>query len=192
MPSGRPNKAPARQRIDGYQPTAGDRAKAEKWSRDGFNQAMCAWKLGISAPTFAKYFDAEYKRGKLELHSMVRSELVNMVNVSMGDFLKVDGENIAFDFTALTPEQKACISELSLDQFTEGAGGEKGNGKGDTGNKVKRVRLKLYSRKDALDSLARIESMFTERIEHSGEVSVIDKLAAGRKRVADAKSKQIS
>ena len=55
------------------------------------------------------------------------------------------------DFDNLSPEQQAAISEVS--QSKDGS-----------------LRIKLHPKLSALESLAKIRGMFTEKIEHSGKV----------------------
>jgi phage terminase small subunit len=102
---------------------------------------------------------------------------------SLGDFLRVQPDGSAcFDLSAMTPDQAAAIQEFSVDEFTEGKAGAKGNGKGKQGRTVKRI--KLADKKGALDSVARHLGMFDDKLNIPGLTDLVDRLAAGRKRIA--------
>lgn len=85
---------------------------------------------------------------------------------SLGDFLRVQADGTAyFDLSGLTKDQAATILEYQVDEYTEGKAGAKGNGKGETGREVKRMKIKLHDKKGALDSMAKHLGMFVERID---------------------------
>ena len=85
---------------------------------------------------------------------------------SLGDFMRVQPDGTAyFDLSGMTKEQAATILEYQVDEYTEGKKGGKGNGKGESGREVKRMKIKLHDKKGALDSMAKHLGMFVEKVE---------------------------
>ena len=74
-----------------------------------------------------------------------------------------------FDLSQMTPDQAAAIQEYSVDEFAEGKAGAKGNGRGEKGRAVKRMRIKLADKKGALDSIGKHLGMFVDRQEITGK-----------------------
>jgi len=77
---------------------------------------------------------------------------------NMGDYLDstADGDPV-FRYKYLTRDQKAALSEVTVEDYVEGRGPD--------AREVKRVRFKLHDKKAALDSLARHLGMFVDRSE---------------------------
>lgn len=101
----------------------------------------------------------------------VVAEYCKLAFVNINDFVRIqkaDG-TAYYDLRNTTPDQMAAIQELIIDEYTEGAKGAKGNGKGATGRDIKRMRLKLCDKKGALDSLGKYLQMFLERHEVTGK-----------------------
>lgn len=97
---------------------------------------------------------------------------------SLGDFLRVQADGTAyFDLSGLTKDQAATILEYQVDEYTEGKAGAKGNGKGETGREVKRMKIKLHDKKGALDSMAKHLGMFVEQVKLTTETSEAKQLA---------------
>lgn len=66
------------------------------------------------------------------------------------------GEDVAGAVEALTDEQTAAIAEITVERWREG--------KGEDAVTKTKTKLKMYSKKDALDSLARIFGMFDDKL----------------------------
>lgn len=49
------------------------------------------------------------------------------------------------------------------------------------------LKVKFWDKPKALEQMAKVLQMFEERIKITGEVNLVERLAAGRKRVADAR-----
>jgi phage terminase small subunit len=124
------------------------------------------------------------KRTQITADEVLR-EYRKLAFSSLGDFMRVQSDGSAyFDLRGMTPEQAAAIQEYSVDEFTEGKAGAKGNGKGEKGRAVKRMRIKLADKKGALDSVARHLGMFEDKLSISGVVDLADRLVAGRRRIS--------
>lgn len=106
------------------------------------------------------------------------SRLMRLVesNLNLKKFMKVDDEgNLYWDFTDATDEEKLAINNLQVDTYVEA----KGNGK-----VVTKMKVGAADPLGALQTLARIQGLFQDNVNVSGEVSVIDRLQAGRNRLA--------
>ena len=109
----------------------------------------------------------------------VLGELSHIGSSNMLDYMKIDasGEPVV-DFSKLTREQAAAISEITVDD----AGGGAGDG---VRQRVKRVRLKLWDKLKGLELAGKHLKLFTEKIELSGDEELLDRLAAGRRRLEE-------
>lgn len=127
-----------------------------------------------------KRMDKRASKAEITAEEVLR-EYKKLAFASLGDFLCVQPDGSAcFDLSAMTPDQAAAIQEFSVDEFTEGKAGAKGNGKGEKGAKVKRMRIKLADKKGALDSCARHLGMFNDKFQIEGLTDLVDRLTAGR------------
>ena len=109
--------------------------------------------------------------------AQVLGELSHIGRSNMLDYMKIDasGEPVV-DFSKLTREQAAAISEITVDE----AGGGAGDG---VRERVKRVRVKLWDKLKGLELVGKHLKLFTEKIELSGDEGLLDRLAAGRRRL---------
>lgn len=80
---------------------------------------------------------------------------------NMIDFIKVTSTGDAYvDLKNLTADQAAALTEITVDDFTDG--------RGEDARDIKRIKIKLGDKKGALDSIAKHLGMFVEKHEHSG------------------------
>lgn len=84
------------------------------------------------------------------------------------------------DWTDATQDDLATIIEFTSEVYMEG--------RDEDGRAVKKTKFSPGDTKGALDSLARIKGMFKDKIDITGEVSLIERLQAGRARARAAKS----
>lgn len=76
------------------------------------------------------------------------------------DYVRVTDEGDAvIDLSALTRDQAAAISELTVEEYMDG--------RGEDAREVKRIKFKLADKRGALDSLGKHLGMFIERHEHT-------------------------
>lgn len=94
----------------------------------------------------------------------VLSELGKIGFSNMADYMKagVDGDP-HLDFSALTRDQAAALTEVTVEDFKDGRGEE--------GRDVRRVKFKLADKRAALVDIGKHLGMFTEKVEHSGNVT---------------------
>lgn len=91
----------------------------------------------------------------------VVDEYAKIAFSNMANFMEVgDDGQPSLNFKDLTEDQKAALSEVTVDSYLE---------KGGTNPKtVLKVKFKLIDKKGALDSLGKHLGMFVDKVEHSG------------------------
>ena len=117
------------------------------------------------------------------------AEMAKLAFTNMGDLLEVNEDGTAYmDFNKLTPDMKAAVAEFQVEQYEEkqASGEEDGSF---VSVPVKKSRVKFASKQAALDSLARIKGMYRDKVEVSHVGSLVERIQAARKRVADGKPK---
>lgn len=157
---------------------------------NGFHQTEAARSAGYAHPTVAAVKlmklqqvqdEIARRRQKLEQkHEVTRERIIaeyaKIAFSSLGDLIEVDSQgNGWIDLTRLTDEQRAAVSEFTVDEYKEG--------RGDDGRDVKRCKIKLGDKKAALDSLARILGMFNDKVTLEASSSLVERLQRGRDRV---------
>ncbi len=89
---------------------------------------------------------------------------------TMGNYLDFgDDGQVRLDFSDLTPEELAVISEITQSVHTEG--------KGDDAKTVTRIKFKLHNKLSALDSMARHLGMYNDKLVVGVDESVSKVLA---------------
>ena len=90
----------------------------------------------------------------------VLAELAKLAFANLGDYFNLTGNGDPFiDLTAATRDQLAALTEIQVDDFTDG--------RGEDARDVKRVRVKMADKKAALELLGKHLGMFTERVDHT-------------------------
>jgi phage terminase small subunit len=109
-------------------------------------------------------------------------ELSKLARYNMADFIRVgpDGEPSSIDVSQLTRDQAAAIQEITVD--TTG-----GTGDGER-RQVLRTKFKLADKGMNLERLGRYHKLFTDKVEMSGEVSLAESIAKGRKALMEAEN----
>ena len=88
-------------------------------------------------------------------------ELAKVGFANMGDYLQAtSGGDPFFVYDQLSAEQKAALSEVSVEDFKEG--------RGEDARDVRRVKFKLHDKLSALEKLGKHLGMFKDKVEHSG------------------------
>jgi phage terminase small subunit len=89
-------------------------------------------------------------------------ELAKVGFANMGDYLRATtGGDPFFVYDQLTDEQKAALSEVTVEDFKEG--------RGDDARDVRRIKFKLYDKLGALEKLGKHLGMFKEKVELTGK-----------------------
>jgi phage terminase small subunit len=92
------------------------------------------------------------------------NELAKIGFSNMADYMRVGGDgDPVLDFSGLDRDKSAALSEVTVDRYVEGGG--------DEARDVKRVKFRLHDKRAALVDLGKHLGMFTEKHEHSGEIS---------------------
>lgn len=113
----------------------------------------------------------------------VLQELAKIGFSNMLDYMTItDSGDLVHDFSALTRDQAAAISEVVVEEYAEGRDEDK--------REVKKIKFKLSDKRAALVDMGRHLGMFKDKIEHSGKIdlnSVSDE--ALDKRIKELESK---
>ncbi|ENX01467.1 hypothetical protein F900_01834 [Acinetobacter modestus] len=93
---------------------------------------------------------------------MVIKELAKIGFSNMLDYITItNGGDPVTDFSALTRDQAAAISEITVEEYTEG--------RGDDARNVKRTKFKLSEKRSALVDIGKHIGMFKEHVVHSND-----------------------
>lgn len=98
------------------------------------------------------------RRERVELRQdAVVLELARLATSNMADYMRITPQgDPMIDLTACTREQLGCIQEFTVEDFTEGRGEDKRD--------VRRVKVKLYNKAQALEGLGKHLGMFLVRL----------------------------
>jgi hypothetical protein len=83
----------------------------------------------------------------------------------MSDYIRVQGRNAYIDLSALTHDQSAAITELTNDLLIRGT--EKDEDGDDVPVQVRRTKIKLGGKLQALEMLAKYRKLLTDKVEHT-------------------------
>ena len=107
-----------------------------------------------------------------------RLQAVASAPEKLAKYIKIteDGK-LDWDFTDASIEDLSLINDLAVESYL------KGRGKDGAQANVLKFKIGLSDRKAALDSLARILGMFDDSMTLKGELTMVERLHAGRARV---------
>lgn len=132
--------------------------------RAGYSAAT-AYSIGnenLSKPEIAAAIAAasEKRAEKLEITAeRVLAELALIGFANMNDYIRTTDDGDAFvDLSALTREQAAAISEITVEDFKDG--------RGEDARDVRKVKFKLSDKRAALVDLGRHLQLFTDKVQH--------------------------
>lgn len=92
----------------------------------------------------------------------VLAELALLGFANMEDYIRIDNDGDPYiNLSELTREQAAAISEVAVDDYTEG--------RGKNARDVRKVRIKFHDKKGALVEIGKHLGMFVERHELTGK-----------------------
>lgn len=99
---------------------------------------------------------------KLEItQERVVAELAKIGFSNMADYMRAGPDGDPFlDFSALTRDQAAALTEVTVDDFIDG--------RGEDARAVRRVKFKLADKRAALVDLGKHLGMFTEKVSIGG------------------------
>jgi len=85
----------------------------------------------------------------------VLSEVAKIAFANMGDYIRVTGAGeTVTDFSEVNKDQLAAVSEIVVEEYTEG--------RGEDAEQVKRNKFKLHDKLSALDKLMRYHGLYKE------------------------------
>lgn len=124
-----------------------------------------------------------YKGLTNSIQDRIIEELANIAFFNIGHLIEIteDGQ-LVFDYNQADLSDFAAIGEITVETYVEG--------RGDDAETVKRVKVKPYDKKAALDSLARIHSMFQDNLNVTKEENLEERLQAGRKRIGKRRRRE--
>lgn len=85
---------------------------------------------------------------------MVLQELAKIGFSNMADYVNVSGSNIVVALDKMTRDQAAAVSEITVEEYTEG--------RGEAAREVKRTKFKLSDKRAALCDLGKHLGLFRE------------------------------
>ena len=95
----------------------------------------------------------------------VVNELAKLAFANLGDYFQMaSGEDPYIDLSNVTRDQLAALTEIQVDDYTDG--------RGEDARDVRRVKIKMADKKAALELLGKHLGMFTDRVEHSGGMTI--------------------
>ncbi len=99
---------------------------------------------------------------KLEVtQERVVAELAKLGFANMADYMRASPDGDPFlDFSALTRDQAAALTEVTVDDFVDG--------RGEDARAVRRVKFKLADKRAALVDLGKHLGMFTDKVTLTG------------------------
>lgn len=103
---------------------------------------------------------------KLEITAeRVLQELALIGFSNMADYMRAGPDGDPYlDFSNLTREQAAALSEVTVEDFRDG--------RGEDARDVRRIKFKLSDKRAALVDLGKHLKLFTDKVEHSGEIGM--------------------
>jgi len=116
-------------------------------------------------------------------HEWVLKQLVDVAGAKLTDILVVQEDGSAIvDLNLLTPEMSTALAEFTVEEYNEGRGAE--------ARAVKKIRVKPADKLRALEMIARHLGMFNDKLELSGEMSLVERLQKGRQRARTRNAKE--
>lgn len=93
------------------------------------------------------------------------AELAKIGFANMADYMRSNPDGDPYlDFSALTRDQAAALTEVTVEDYTEG--------RGEDARDVKRVKFRLGDKRAALVDLGKHLGMFREHIDLAGEIVI--------------------
>lgn len=97
------------------------------------------------------------------------SELASIAFADLGDFFRLDGSVAVIDFGNLPIGATKALESITVDEYVEG--------RGDSAENVRRIRVRLHDKRAALVDLAKVLGMFNDGVNVQVNVNEADKLA---------------
>ena len=104
-------------------------------------------------------------------------EMAKIAFSSLADYGRFDEASGDFIFKLgdADPDELAALGEITVETYLEG--------RGEDAQEVKRVRVKPYNKLGALEALMKHAGLSKDKLKIEGEVNLVDRIVAARKRV---------
>lgn len=123
----------------------------------------------LSKPCISEYIqkNMDKRSARTEITADdVLNELAKMGFANMEDYTSVSDGVLVADLSAVTRDQMAAVQEFTVDVRSE-----KGQG-GENTDTVEKFKFKLADKRGSLDLLGKHLKLFTDKVEHSGEIAL--------------------
>lgn len=111
----------------------------------------------LRKPEVARAIDDAMTTNPGVTRARIVEELAKIAFGTMGDFMRVGPDGLGYvDLSEIGDAQKAIISELTVDEYTEG--------RGEDARDVKKTKIKLSDKQAALDKLTRILGGYRDKV----------------------------
>src|SRR3546814_14755971 len=105
--------------------------------------------------------------------------------ITLAKFKKgAEDGSLYWDFTGATEEELKVIQGIATETYKDGRSKD--------ARMVKKFKPVLVDPKSTLDSLARIQGLFNDKVTVEGELSLIDRIERGRKRAGQEETGRAS
>lgn len=118
------------------------------------------------------------RASRLELTAArIDEEIARCATANMLDYMEIDadGKPVGLDLSKLTRDQAAAIQEISEDATGGSGDGER--------KLILRTKFKLADKYKYLELACRLQGRLQEKLEVTGDATLIEALTAGRKRL---------
>tara|TARA_R110000772_G_scaffold84378_1_gene178151 strand:- start:431 stop:1006 length:576 start_codon:yes stop_codon:yes gene_type:complete len=167
---------------------------AKEYCRNGFNKTLALEKVyGYSRKTASTntygVFSRDIVQNEIERLLKLANDRLEMgpervlqllamyaeAGLALAKFKKVnEAGDLYWDFTDATEDELLLINQLETAEFTEG--------RGPNARDVKKFKIGTSDPLAAIDKLARVYGMYDDKLKIQGEISLKDRINAGRKR----------
>ncbi len=174
-----------------------------EYFRNGYNKEKAMLAAGYAESTARNYqhatfahacVQAEIRKWRKSLHDEANLDRGWIIRRYMAladaaavlaQYKKVDPNGqLYWDFKGATEEELKLVNGLTTDTYSDG--------RGEFAREVKKMKIDISDPVSVLNSLARIEGLFNDKLHIEGEASITDILQEGRKRsrAAEAAKKE--
>lgn len=129
---------------------------------------------------YIKYVRDKIRENMEPTKERILQELSSLAFSNMADFIVIQDDGSSYtDFSNLTREQMAAISEITVDTYMEG--------RGEDAETVKSVKFKLAPKAAAIELLGKNQRMWTDVLEHNDLTDISETIT---KRRAEARKRR--
>jgi phage terminase small subunit len=165
--------------VDGF--LAG-KTKTQAMLDAGYSKKTAKFEQSLfKRPDVKAYLERRQKRLAKKFDLSQERIVAKYMQIAFGDevlarFKKVDEDDgsLYWDFTGATEEDLQLVQEMSTEIYQDG--------RGPGARKIKKFKVTAADQMRALDALARHLGMFNDKVTVQGELTLVDRILAGRKR----------